>query len=96
MSFGESAGDDRGSDDGKIPKRADRQFAEHHPQGARLRWPSPPSVRIGAHGIAIAPSSSGTVTMRIAGGSLVRFDLEGGRATEPMEPCHGQPCEASP
>lgn len=76
-----------------VVRAADRRFAEHHPAGTRLVWPKPPIIRVGAHGLDVAPSAVGQITMVISGGVSVRFDLPGGGQSEPLSPAHAQPCK---
>ena len=77
----------------KTPRPGERAAAEDHPTGTLLRWPSPPTVRVGAYGLRPAPSAEGVVTMIINGSPIARFALGPGRWSEPCELWPGQPCE---
>ena len=68
-----------------------RQFAEHHPVGTRLVWPSTPIVRSGGQRIA-APSNVGVVSWHTSGRAFVRFRVDSIN-TEPLEVVGGQICK---
>jgi hypothetical protein len=56
---------------------AERRYAEEFDTGTRLRWSSPPTIRIGAQPHR-APSSSAVVSFHITGAAFARFRLDTG------------------